>query len=365
MILDRYISRQILTWVVICTTALIGIAWLVYALRLIELLVNRGASFNDFLLLTLLGIPLWLMTIVPAVTFIATMIVLSKLQEDLEINALRGAGLSNFDIIRPIMKVGMVLTFLLYVNSAFILPLTFSGYKTMLVGLRNSEPIVLLQEEVFTDVTDGLTVYIGERQGDFGFSDIFVADTRAPDTHIEVVAKSGFIDIRDELVQLVFYEGTYSDYSLVNELATSFNFDRYFFSINAPLEQISERPLDYNEMSIPALLWDENPNPIYTREMRAEAHQRLAIPLLAISMIIIASTIMLGRNYSRSESWKTIALGSGIAIVLQVTVISTRGLIANETQLAPLVYFVVLLPCLIGVVMLRQPSNQKIEARHV
>ena len=78
MLLYRYISKQILIWIVISTAALIGIVWLSQTLRLIELLVNKGADFTDFVLLSILTIPLWLIVILPTAALIATMLVLNS-----------------------------------------------------------------------------------------------------------------------------------------------------------------------------------------------------------------------------------------------------------------------------------------------
>lgn len=106
MELHRYIVKQILVWLAITVITLIGIVWLSQALRLIELLVNKGADLSQFIILTLLSIPLWQMIILPISTLIATIIVLNRLQQDREITAMQAAGLNNYFIMRgPLFSV--------------------------------------------------------------------------------------------------------------------------------------------------------------------------------------------------------------------------------------------------------------------
>jgi lipopolysaccharide export system permease protein len=354
MELHRYIVKQVLVWLTITVVTLIGIVWLSQALRLIELLVNKGANLSQFLVLTLLSIPLWQMIILPVGTLIATVIVLNRLQQDREITAMQSAGLNNFYILRGPLFLGFMVTGFLYINSLFILPFTFSSYKSQINTIRTSAPIVVLQEGVFTDLADGLTVYIKERNGKLYFKTIFVHDKRVKDKITEIVADRGIIDTDPSAPKLVFFNGTRSEYSLGDNRATLLNFDEYSLSLTNEFESRKKRVLDYNEMPVSDLLFKTNKSPKYLREMRAEGHYRLASPLLGLTMLILGATAILNRNYSRVGSWKHVTLGMLTAMGTLVGVIVSRGLTVTQPEMFPLIYAFSILPGVFGLIMMRE-----------
>ena len=307
MRLNFYIARQMLVWLLISTFSLIGIVWLSHALRMIELIVNKGANMIDFLLLTVLAIPLWIIIILPFSGLFATLFILNKLQQDREITAMRSVGMSNMVIMRGPLIVGVLMTCFLYVNSALILPLTYSSYKNIITTLRTSAPIVVIQEGVFTDITKGLTIFVQKREGKYDFSHIFVHDKRDPEKNIEVVAESGSIMINSATPKIIFNKGTRSEFTTGQSQAAILEFDRYALNLTSDKYVGKDRALDHNEMSISALLTSNTR--ALCHEMRAEGHFRIASPLLGLAMVLIAAVAILNSQYSRMGSWKMILLG--------------------------------------------------------
>ena len=66
----------------------------------------------------------------------------------------------------------------LIVNSVLVLPQSFGVYKRVQFEVRNSIPTVMLQDNVFIDVVDGLTMLIGEKFDDGLARDLFIHDER-------------------------------------------------------------------------------------------------------------------------------------------------------------------------------------------
>ena len=359
MLLNNYISGQILIWTVIGALVLIGLVWLSQTLKLIEFLVNRGAGIGDFILISVLPIPLWLVVVLPAATLFATIMVLNTLQQDREITALSSVGMSNLAIVRGPLLIGAAVTAFLYLKSAFLLPQTYSGYKTMVSNLRAAVPIVVLQERVFTDMTKGLTVFITERDGRYSFKQIFVSDRRDPGTFVEIVAEGGFLDLQNVNPQLVFNNGVRSELVAGESQATLLNFDRYTMSITGELRESGPRDWDYNEFSIPRLLRGEHDHDKYSREMKAEGHFRLASPLLGLAMAVIGAAVILHRHYTRMSSWRMIVAGVVLAVAVEVALIVARGATIGQTSLYPLMYASAVVPIFLGLWSLRQPAQTR------
>ena len=357
MELNRYIFKQLMYWLMVSTLSLIGIVWLSQALRLIELLVNKGAPLSDFLTLTLLAIPVWLMIILPIGGLIATILVLNKLQQDREITAMQAVGLSNYKIaVAPLFFGGLISVFL-FINSAFIVPLTFSGYKSIINSIRTSAPIIILQEGVFTDLTPGLTIFIDERVGPNNFKNIFVHDTREDNKIVEVIAQSGRIDLSTSPPRLEFAFGTRSEYNIGETQTALLQFQSYSIALTREYQDLVNRPSDYNELPISVLLKGESASEHYSREMRAEGHYRLASPLLGIALVIVGIASILSARYSRTGSWRQITMAGICAAFIQIILISGRGAAIGTPSLFPLMYIAGVLPIFIGLYLLRERSR--------
>ena len=357
MELNRYIFKKMANWLAGCTLVLISIVWLSQASRQIELLVNKGAGFKDFFTLMSLAIPYWLILALPMSGFAATMFVSHHLKQDREITAMRAAGLSNFYIARAPITLGLAVTGLLYLNSIFFMPLTFAIHKTTLNDLRASAPIVTLQEGVFVDFTKGLTVFIDERDGAYSFKNIFVHDSRNSNKTIEIVAERGTIILNTQPPQMLFYNGTHSEYTLGESRAAVFEFDTYNISIAQKSKILKPRPTHYNEMSIATLLGGKANNEHRTREMHAEGHYRLASPLLGIALMMIGIAASLRAKHRRTGQWWPICIGTCTAIATVIALIVVRGLTIASPQLFILIYLVPIIATGISAALLHEKST--------
>ena len=357
MEIKQYIFKQMVYWLLVCAVSLIGIVWLGQALQLIELLVNKGAAFSQFLTIIAFTVPLWLMAILPIAGFAAAMVVLNKMAADREIIAMYTAGMSNIRIAIAPIFLGLLLTGYLFINSIYILPHLFSGYKSMINSLRTSAPIVTLQEGVFTDITKGLTIFINSRTARNSFENIFAHDTRDGDKVVEIIAESGSIDILSTPPKLKFYNGIRSEYTPGSRQATVLEFESYNLSLAQDFQKLNKRAFDYNELPISTLLAGQSSNDHYSREMRAEGHYRLASPLLGLSLVMIGVVAVLRSPYRRSDNWKNILTGSAIAIIFELLVITFRGLTVDHPAIFPLMYVMAGGPAILGLYLLRLKSK--------
>jgi lipopolysaccharide export system permease protein len=357
MEIKLYIFKQMLYWLVVSTMSLIGIVWLSQALKLIELLVNKGAPLTDFLILTMLAIPLWLTIIAPIGGLIAAVLVMSKLQQDREITVMHAVGLSSLTIAQAPLVFGSLISIFLLINSALILPQTFSGYKTIINNIRTSAPIVIVQEGVFTDITPGLTIFIEGRNGLNDFSNIFVHDTREENKVVEVIAKEGRINFSTTPPQMEFSDGVRSEYTYGETQSAVLEFESYSISLKREYRGLANRVSDYNELPISVLLAGESSSEHYSREMRAEGHYRLASPFLGLSLVVIGIATILRPGYSRSGSWRQIAIATTIATAILILMVTARGATVTTPPLFPLMYVISITPALTGLYFLHNRAR--------
>src|SRR5258707_14246212 len=98
-----YVSRQIVGPFLLFTLLLTLVVWMTQALRLLDLVINRGQSAGIFAYLTLLMLPTVLVIIVPIAFFAAALYALNKLNSDSELVVMWSAGISRFQLGQPVL----------------------------------------------------------------------------------------------------------------------------------------------------------------------------------------------------------------------------------------------------------------------
>ena len=79
---------------------LVGIMWLFQTIRLLEIVINRGAPISNFLLMSVTVIPLWLTIAVPISAFVAVVWVFQRAVADRELLVMQASGRSALQLAR-------------------------------------------------------------------------------------------------------------------------------------------------------------------------------------------------------------------------------------------------------------------------
>src|SRR5690348_8885526 len=164
--IDRYIFRQLALALVAVTGGLTALVWLIQSLRFVELVVNHGLSLVVFLELTGLLVPSFIAVILPITTFVIVQFVYQRLAGDREITVMRGAGLSPFQLSRPALVLAILAVGLGYILNLWLVPASLASFRQFQWEIRNQIAAFLLQDGVFTEVSDNLTVYVRSRDPD-------------------------------------------------------------------------------------------------------------------------------------------------------------------------------------------------------
>lgn len=346
---SRYIFAQLLRTTCAVTLVILGIVWLFQTIRLLEMVISRGAAFTDFIVMSLAVIPLWLTIALPIGAFVAVNWVFHRILNDRELTVMQAIGLSPMQIARAPIALGIVVTVAMLANSIFLLPSSFSVYKELQFKIRNSIPAILLQDNVFIDVVDGMTILIGKHGANGIADDVFIHDTRNEGKVITVLAESGKFINTDGAPALVLQNGQRAELTDDTNNSAMLYFDSHTISITATQGPKSERmPIDMNEDTIPNLLDPaKSPNPSYFSERRAEGHYRITSPFLGLAMILIATAFTLRGQIRRDLWWRrafvNIVIGIGTIIVL----VMSRSIATSTPQFVPLLYASVIVPMVI------------------
>ena len=108
MILQNYIFKNILITSINVTIILLSMVWLVQSLRQIDLIIENGASLFDFMYISILPGPLWIMMIIPMSTLFSVLLIFNKFTNDKEKLMFQLSGASIFQIIKPIFLLSQI-----------------------------------------------------------------------------------------------------------------------------------------------------------------------------------------------------------------------------------------------------------------
>ena len=343
--LDRYILRQLVGALLAVTTALVALIWLTQSLRFVELVVNRGLSLRVFLQLTGLLIPNFVAVILPITTFVVVQFVYQRLSGDRELTVMRSAGLSQWSLARPALILALLTMMASIVLNIWIVPASFTAFKEYQFELRNKVAAFLLQEGVFTAISDQLTVYVRSRDTDGTLRGILVEDDRQRDTRATILAESGRLVATGDTPRVLLLNGSRQEIDAKTGRLDVLTFAEDTVDLASAHGEDAQRLREDNEMSLQELLHPPaTAPPRDAAKFLAEAHRRLTQPLTTVSFTLLALLSVLTGSFRRAGSlWRP--LGSVLAMVgLLAFGLTAQSLAVRNAALVPLIWLQAVLP---------------------
>jgi len=346
--LDRYVFRQLLGALLIVTLGLVALIWLTQSLRFVELVVNRGLSFTVFLKLTGLLIPGFISIILPITTFVVVQFLYQRLSMDRELTVMRAAGLSPFAMARPALAVAFVAMAAHYALNLWLVPASAQAFREYQWEIRNHIAAFLLQEGVFTTVSDDLVVYVRAKQPDGALRGIMVDDARDKSQRATILAETGRLLEGANGPRVLLENGTRQVIDQRTGQLNVLSFKENWVDLAGPGRSAGVRLRDPAEMSIAGLL---NPpeGVVMVRDIpkwRVEAHRRLSAPLTTLSFTMVALVAVLGGAFRRHGGLLRPFLGICAVVALVAAGLALDSLAVRMPELIPLLWLRVVLPAL-------------------
>src|SRR6266700_3139368 len=202
-----YVLRQIVGPFLLFTLLLTLVVWMTQALRLLDLVINRGQSAGIFAYLTVLMLPSLLVVIVPIAFFGAALYALNRLNSDSELVVMWSAGISRLQIALPVLAAAALAMAFAYACSLYLMPLGQGVMRDKVFDIRADIGAAILREGAFTTPSDGLTVFIRELAPNGEIRGILVHDNRQPQRPLTYLAESGVLVQSPEGARLIMQKG--------------------------------------------------------------------------------------------------------------------------------------------------------------
>lgn len=359
--ITRYVLGQLVTATVFVTLALTFAVWLTQSLRLIDYMVNRGLSASTFLTFIGLLLPSFLGVVLPISCFVAVLFVYHKLAMDSEMVVMRAAGLSQMQLARPALLLGVIVTLAVYSISLYFLPSSFRNFKDLQHAFRSDFSAILLQEGVFTAVTDEITVYVRERSPDGELRGILVHDNRNREKPVTMMAERGALVPSEAGPRVVMENGNRQEIRPGTGRFSLLYFDRYTVELtnfaNAPQARWREPKERFlHELFSPG----DGVQDLRNRQvLLAEGHYRIVSPLYTLVFVVIGMAGLLAGEFNRRGQALRILIAIACVAALEGASLALHDLSGRTFAAIPVMYATVFLSIGLGLyVLLRKPQRR-------
>ncbi|HUN42404.1 MAG TPA: LPS export ABC transporter permease LptF [Acetobacteraceae bacterium] len=343
--LDRYIFRQLLFGLLAVTSGLTALIWLTQSLRFVELIVNHGLSISVFMRLTGLLIPSFIAVILPITTFVVVQFVYQRLAGDRELTVMRAAGLSSLALARPAFVLAILSTLACFALNIWLVPASLAAFRQFQWEIRNRIAAFLVQEGVFTQVSDGLTVYVRSREPDGTLRGILVNDDRDKNNPATILAERGRLLESPTGPRVLLIDGSRQSIDKQTGRLDILSFKENVVDLTDNAHQNGPKILDMSEASIPELLNPPTNIPqIDAPRWRAEAHKRLASPFTALSYAAVALLFSLTGTFRRHGGILRPLASVATTVGLVALGLAVDNIAARDNALIPLIWLQAILP---------------------
>lgn len=332
-IIDKYFSRQLITIFVMLLAVLAGLAWMVQIMSMMKFVLNYGVKISSFFGLTALMIPFIVSIIIPFVTFIAIIFVYNRLIADNEVTVMASVGLAPKQIARPAMVFAVVMTIIHLGLNIFIVPSSQAKFYNMQWDLRYGLAHLKLQETAFTELANGLVVYVDKVSG-YDLSQVMLSDMRNERSELIIFAERGKLIATPRGLSIVMSNGSIQGRG---NMMISGTFDTFDMDLN-----VADKGgmTSYRVRSVPTtqLVRDvlDSPTAKRHRSVLTEMATRFLEPLMNIILAAICLAILLRSSLLRRRASFAPAAAVGVMAVVMAIFMSASNMMNSITDFAVL-----------------------------
>lgn len=345
--INLYLFRQILIAFAFSGLAVTFVVLFTQSFRMLSFVIDNSSTMWVFLQLMALMIPTFLPLIVPLSLGVAVLFIYHKFAVDSELVVMRAAGLSPMYLAKPALAMAAIVVVLGYGLTLWVTPAANRELVTLQYQVRDDYSAFMIRPGAFNDLAEGLTFYARRRSSNGGMEDILVHDVRKPERPVTIMAEKGLFTAEDGRPQVVVFNGRKQEIDPETGRLQELNFERYVLDLHLLKSNKDDRKPDPREMSFGNLLSAKpgEATAIKTKgSVRAEIHQRLGGPLLALTFAIIAVTVILAGDFNRRGMTRRVLIASVFIVVVQAAMIGLANQVSKSAWIIPLLYLVILAP---------------------
>ena len=328
--IDKYFSRQLIGIFVMLLLILTGLAWMVQIMSMMKFLMNYGVKLTNFLGLTAMMIPFIISIIVPFVTFIAILFVYNKMIGDNEVVVIAGSGMSPARIARPAIVLAGILTVAHFFLNVWIVPATQAKFYDTQWNLRYGLAHLKLQEAAFTEMSQGLVVYVDKVSG-HDLSQVMLSDMRNDNSQMTIFARTGKLVTTMRGLSIVMTDGSLQAAGNGDVIGT---FDSFDMDLSVT-EKSGSSAFKVRRMGTTALIKSLNQDLTEKqyKTVLAELCNRILGPFMNLILALLCLTILLRSSLLRRRTSFAPAIAVLAMSIVMASFMSLSSMLNTESHL--------------------------------
>ncbi|MDH3453540.1 MAG: LPS export ABC transporter permease LptF [Desulfuromonadales bacterium] len=363
--IDRYIIREVLSPTLLCLVIFTMVMVLGRAVKLVDLIINKGVSLPDILILLATLLPTFFSISLPLAFLMGIMIGLGRMSADSEIVALKSAGVGLARISIPVFSLAVIFALLTGATNIWVKPWGYRAFATKSFEIVRQKAVIGFQPRVFMSQFNDLVLYandIDDRTDQM--HGLFIVEKK-PESTSWVFADKGDIltDEKSQTVTIRLHDGVIhrqqaesaSNYQLIH--FRSYDVRPEIAAVNGPATRKHFKPKELPTSKLWSHISSEA-EPARRQDLQAELHLRLTSPLAPLLFVLFG----LPFSVQSHRSGRSGGFVMGLIIFLGYYFILSTALTLTEDAAAPpwLTFWTIhlLLTC-VGALFLRQCSQEK------
>ncbi len=334
-IINRYIFKELLSPFAISLFFLTFVFLMTRIPEITNMVVNYNADLTSVALMLVYTLPRFLEFTLPMSVMIAVLLTFMRMSQENEIVALKGAGVSLYKLLPPVLVFcfsGLLLTMWVTVFGVSWGKLSI---KKESIELARSSIDAALRERQFNFELEDVMIYVAHvNMKTKALEDVFIEDRRTKGVVSISIAPSGkLIRLEDEQVYPIrLFNGVINQVDMDEGSVNNIQFGNYDININLDSmnknkgkisKELDERSL----VDLVRFIKSGIKNKAHLSAALMELHEKFSVPFACLSLGILAFPLGIQSNSLRRSS----GFGLGISFFLLYYFLLAAGWSAGET----------------------------------
>jgi len=334
-IINKYIFRELIPPFAISLVFLTFVFLMTRIPEITNMVVNYNTGLSSILMMVIYTLPRFLEFTIPMSVMISVLLTFMRMSGENEIVALKGAGVSLYKLLPPVVIFCVLSTCLTMWVTVFGVSWGKLSLKKKSIEIARSSIDAALQERQFNSELKDIMIYVSHvNMKTRDLKDVFIEDRRTHGvTSISVAPVGKLIRQDDQMVYTIrLFDGMINQVNVEDNSVTNINFGYYDINIDLMSMQKGNRKInkDLDERSLADLVQLIRAG-IADKANRNSAlmvlHEKFSIPFACLSLGLLAFPLGIQSMSQRKSS----GFGLGIFFFLLYYFLLAAGWSIGET----------------------------------
>ncbi len=365
----RNIFKDITYFFLLSSLSLTLIVWVIQSVNFLDFVTEDGHGLSVYAKYSLLNLPKIFSRLTIFIFFISTFYILYKYEDNNEISILWIHGVKKIEFINNFLKFSILFIMLQLLFTYLIVPTTQERARSLFKNSDIDYSTTILKSKFFNDVIEDVTIFVGEKDINGNFKNIFLKDNKITsindrnNTSQIILSKSGQLIKKNKKYFLILNDGNIINLdskktNIIKFNRSEFNLSKYTSkTITYPKIQETSSILLFKCINFLILKNSSNFEKIFNCDEQnidrviKELYKRLGIPLYIFLIGLVSSCLILKtKNNNNFNLFQLVLFIFGFSIIV-ISEISVQFINLNFLNNILILFLPVILAILFYIIL--------------